>query len=235
MVSLKTVTLVSLATLTQSVMGHFSILVPGSRGSNHDTQTEGPCGGKTEVVLPRIDFNPKGTPIGLKNGHTQVYGEINLCLSDNCTTQDNFNITIWNEWEQLGAGNYCIPDVTLPSGLAEGTNGTIQVVYLADDGYLYNCVDVTLSNEGITESSLCTNSTGVTAKFDTSESFSAESSASASASGSASASSNSQASSSAASNSSSSSSKSSGIAGAVNANTGSVLLAGVLGALSLFL
>ncbi|ODQ64923.1 hypothetical protein NADFUDRAFT_46743 [Nadsonia fulvescens var. elongata DSM 6958] len=156
-------TLAALASLAQA---HFSIVVPGSRGDNHDTQTTGPCGGAAAVSdANRVLFNPNGTPIDIISSHSQAVSYVKFCAGDasDCMSQADFNVTLVDPFLEIGAGDFCIPAVKIPSSIPKGTKGTIQFVMVATDGNLYNCIDVEISDKGITESDKCTNSSGVSA------------------------------------------------------------------------
>ncbi|KAK9462314.1 uncharacterized protein V1516DRAFT_683730 [Lipomyces oligophaga] len=157
---------VAILALAAPALGHFTLSYPTSRGSNHDTQTEAPCGGKTSVVLPRTLFNPDGSPVVTVSSHPAEGEEINLCINGDCSSNDDFNITMVPIFLSIGAGTSCLPHVMLPDGIlasnATTLNATLQVKMTSDDGYLYNCADITLSTKGADSSSTCTNSSGVT-------------------------------------------------------------------------
>ena len=59
----------------------------------------------------------------------------------------NFNYTLTQPfWNETGNGTLCVSKLALPADLSvvDGTQGSIQVVTVGDDGNaLYNCADIT--------------------------------------------------------------------------------------------
>ncbi|KAK9312685.1 hypothetical protein V1524DRAFT_243105 [Lipomyces starkeyi] len=156
-----------LLALSAPVLGHFNLIYPTSRGSNHETQATAPCGGLNDFSNSRILFNPDGSPVATSTSHSDSGVEIKFCpSSSDCSSNDDFNITLVPTFFAVGAGNFCLSNVTIPDSVYPSTrrsslNGTIQVIYFSDDGELYNCADVSISLQGAQASSKCTNSTGI--------------------------------------------------------------------------
>ncbi|KAJ8099595.1 hypothetical protein POJ06DRAFT_238368 [Lipomyces tetrasporus] len=156
-----------LLALSAPVLGHFNLVYPTSRGSNHETQTTAPCGGLNDFSTARTLFNPDGSPVATSSSHSDSGIEIKFCpSSSDCSTNDDFNVTLVPIFFAIGAGNFCLPNVTIPNSVypssrSSSLNGTIQVIYSSDDGELYNCADVSISLQGAEASSQCTNSTGI--------------------------------------------------------------------------
>ncbi|KAK9455010.1 hypothetical protein V1511DRAFT_516775 [Dipodascopsis uninucleata] len=150
-----------------SVLGHFNLNYPTSRGSNHDTQTEAPCGGINTVSKNLTLFNPDGSPIATTSSHSESGVAVYFCPKESgCDSNADFNVTLVPIFLETGAGAFCLPSVQFPNSIypAHGNStlvGTIQVRYESDDGELYNCADVEVSRAGIQSSSMCTNATGI--------------------------------------------------------------------------
>ncbi|KAK9474135.1 uncharacterized protein V1510DRAFT_412522 [Dipodascopsis tothii] len=145
---------------------HFTLNYPTSRGSDHDTQTTGPCGGLS-TSSSRTAVDADGFPVAITSSHTSGGFAVYFCPKSSCTTASDFNITLLDTILEEGAGNFCMPEISIPESVlsSNGTmNGTVQVMMISDDGNLYNCADVSLSRiSGASSSSQCTNGTGVTA------------------------------------------------------------------------
>lgn len=155
-----------LSLLTSSAEAHFRVPFPGERNAtNWDTQTISPCGGDNAVVFPRYEWNPKGSPVEINYHHMYGVGAIYFCGSGNCTTGADFNELIYEPVDQT-KGNFCIPAVQLPEKYNKiNSTGVIQIIYGApgkEDGdydFMYNCIDVVVSNDGPTFDGQCSNST----------------------------------------------------------------------------
>ena len=152
--------------LSEVVSAHFRVPFPGERNAtNWDTQTESPCGGDNKAVLPRYEWNPNGSPIEINYHHTFGVGAMYFCGSGNCTTGSDFNELIYEPIDQQ-KGNFCLPSVEIPSKYNKiNQTGVIQIIYAANskDGkgyeYMYNCVDVIVSENGPIFNGQCSNST----------------------------------------------------------------------------
>lgn len=94
--------------------------------------------------------------LGLHHPWTYVY--VNLGLGGNTT---NFNITLTPDlWNTTGSGTLCVDKLNVPSGIADGTLASLQVVTAGAGGQaLYNCADIRFSkaakrgnctNQGVT-------------------------------------------------------------------------------------
>jgi hypothetical protein len=115
---------------------HFIMHYPASRnGLTDDTEPTPPCGGypvsssRTNVSLPAF-------PIALEMEHDEVVIQILLSLSDNPTSEDDFNITLERTFQEEGLGMFCLPQVTVPegAGVKSGMRGTVQVVTDGEGG-----------------------------------------------------------------------------------------------------
>lgn len=130
----------SLAFAVSPALAHFTLSFPDSRGANHETQASSPCGGLNSVVLPRTSIDPDGSPILTSSSHAASGYEVNFCLGNDCVDAASFNYSIVDPLLIVGSGNFCISAVDYESEVWNGSsvNGTIQVIYLSDDGELYN-------------------------------------------------------------------------------------------------
>ncbi|EER43837.1 expression library immunization antigen 1 [Histoplasma capsulatum var. duboisii H88] len=162
--------LLPLTFLLTLASGHFDLVEPRSRGSDHDKLAEFPCGGlpassqRTQVSLTDPELN-----IALKMGHDHSAVQVLLALGSDPGT--NFNITLVPTFAQIGLGDFCLPDVELSeeklgTRLTEGMEATLQVVTNGDPtGGLYNCADLVFTASASDDSpdGSCKNGTGVTA------------------------------------------------------------------------
>lgn len=147
------------ALLASSVLAHFNLNVPGSRGPNHASQSYAPCGGLNDTVNPRYEFSTSGSSLGYNQTHDTSISQINFCAGDDCKTLADFDTVVYDVFEQTGAGEFCLPKLIIPG--EAGTNGTIQVVTTSGTGYLYNCVDITLVDKVSASNSSCFNSSNI--------------------------------------------------------------------------
>lgn len=169
-----------IALLASAAEAHFRIPFPGERNaSNYDTQTESPCGGSNDVVLPRFQWNPDGSPLDTKMGHNGSVAAVYLCAEDECTTEDDFDVLV-DDWSLLYAGNYCIESLQLPDEYNDvGTNLTLEIIYVAINAgsektnngekykYFYNCLDIEVSDDGPTwDGTQCYNTTDDDPEYD---------------------------------------------------------------------
>jgi hypothetical protein len=78
-----------------------------------------------------------GGSISLDLHHPWTYVYVNLGLGDTVT---NFNYSLTPEFVNVtGNGTYCVPNIPVPIGVADGQNASIQVVTSGETGSaLYN-------------------------------------------------------------------------------------------------
>lgn len=156
----------SLLLLLPLVRAHFELDYPEARGFDEDTIVNFPCGGQNEVSESRTSWPLNGrAPIQLTMGHDEALVQVLLALGND--PGDAFNTVLVPTFQEMGLNKFCLGNVQLPADLEveEGMNATIQVVTNGDPkGGLYNCADVTFTNEALSDSQYedrCTNSTGV--------------------------------------------------------------------------
>ncbi|RUS16109.1 hypothetical protein BC937DRAFT_91606 [Endogone sp. FLAS-F59071] len=152
-----------LAALSASlVSAHYQLTYPAARGFVEDQEPTAPCGGFNSLQN-RTEFPISGGFLEIYSEHVKATFQINLVFSSNpqdsdFTAADNSSVENTNV---NNPGNICFP-LSL-SGIAQaknGTNATIQTIYNAGDGTLYQCADVVLvTNATGWNSSACINST----------------------------------------------------------------------------
>ncbi|KAH8203770.1 hypothetical protein TruAng_002063 [Truncatella angustata] len=136
--------LVLLLAAAHLATAHFGIEFPEWRAdtlTDEDgpySQYDYPCGNVPAGVGNRTDWPLNGGGVvSLDLHHAWTYVFINVGLGDNVT---NFNISLTPDFYNVtGNGTFCLPDLTLPEGIGEGTNASIQVVTSGKSGSaLYN-------------------------------------------------------------------------------------------------
>lgn len=164
--------ILSILSAATGVQAHFRVPFPGERNAtNWDTQTESPCGGDNYPVLPAFEWNPAGSPVEINYKHNFGVGAIYFCGNGDCTTGDDFDELIYEPVDQH-KGNFCIPSVQLPAKYNKvNQTGVVQIIYatLGKEGgyeYMYNCVDVVVSENGPTFNGQCANSTDLDIAWD---------------------------------------------------------------------
>lgn len=126
---LKTLTLSSLLSLSAA---HFTLDWPKARGFDDEKAGNFPCGGFDTVSSSRTDWPISGGPVQLRMEHTQTNVEVLLAIGSD--PGSNYNIVLRPQLAQEGPGNFCLGQLSIPSGLnvSDGTLATIQVVSNGD-------------------------------------------------------------------------------------------------------
>lgn len=146
-------------------LAHFQLNWPESRGFTDDTEGTFPCGGYNDVQQDRTDFPISGGPIQLNMGHPQTNIAVYMAIGDN--PGSGFSIVAQQQLMVDGLGDFCLGSVSVPDGVnvTSGTKASIQVVTNAHgSGGLYQCADVTLVDDVLSQSDYdnhCKNNTGV--------------------------------------------------------------------------
>lgn len=131
--------IVALSAVLLPVSAHFELTYPTVRGFNEDKSGTGPCGGFDTPAADRTSVSTRSVAVALKMGHDEKAVQILLALGDN--PGNNFNITLVPTFRQEGLGEFCLPDVPLPSnlGIIDGMKASLQVITNGDPkGGLYN-------------------------------------------------------------------------------------------------
>ncbi|KAI9057185.1 hypothetical protein FKP32DRAFT_1598656 [Trametes sanguinea] len=147
---------------------HFQLQYPPPRGVFVEDKEPTFCDGYTTAVDNRTVFPTKGGFFSLHSEHPQwTLGGIIATVQN----PENFPAFQSNGQFQYvvpffgtsGEGDYCYPidlAATGISGIKDGANVTIQFIYNGGDGQLYQCADLTLSDNATIPSSVsCTNAT----------------------------------------------------------------------------
>ncbi|RSH80006.1 uncharacterized protein EHS24_009677 [Apiotrichum porosum] len=166
MVSLTT-TLLTSSLLASTVLAHFTLDFPESRGFDEDIEPQF-CGGfnTTEARQP---FPLGKGPIWIDSHHTQASVYAMLSTSENPTSFSDFNTTsngtnipAVTNWFPVSEGEDCwnIDLEALGLGLTNGSLVTLQILFNGGDGPLYQCTDlVLLSNYTLPSNRTCSNDT----------------------------------------------------------------------------
>ncbi|KAM3546318.1 hypothetical protein BM221_003192 [Beauveria bassiana] len=153
------------AAAIQPVTAHFGLTQPQWRADTLAAENEAkysqwtyPCAGVPYGAGNTTDWPLDGGPLELELHHKWTYVFVNLGLGGNTT---NFNLTLTPElWNTTGKGTFCVEKLAVPSGIAEGTRGTIQIVTSGNSGSaLYNCADIRFTKDA--KNATCTGN-GVT-------------------------------------------------------------------------
>jgi hypothetical protein len=151
-----------------AVNAHFQLAFPPPRGLFDDDNEVNFCDNYVDAVSNRSEFPLKGGFVTLNSEHPKWSLGVLLSTVQDPTSFNNF--TNSSGGQQLarnfssfsGAGGFCIPldlSNTGISGVSDGANVTIQLVYDGGDGNLYQCADLTLAqNFTIPSNVSCSNS-----------------------------------------------------------------------------
>jgi hypothetical protein len=161
-----------LATVLQSVLAHFTLDYPATRGFNEDTEATVPCG-HFDTVGNRTQFPLTNGFLEIYSGHTSWSYTVNVVLGDSPVVAD-----FSSNASQIGSGSRSYPekaclsvDLSKNSAIKDGVNGTLQIVYNGGDGLLYQCTDVTFTSAAAAwNASACANADGSSASASSSTS-----------------------------------------------------------------
>ncbi|KAF8641218.1 hypothetical protein AX17_000852 [Amanita inopinata Kibby_2008] len=147
----------------QRVNAHFQLQAPAPRGAFDEDNEPKFCDGYINPTNNRTLFPLSGGFLSLNSEHPQWTIGVFLASGPANTFNDFKQIKPYST--QKGEGIIpCIPlDFTSPNatGLNNGQNVTIQIVFDGGDGQLYQCADLTLSNNAtLSGVGKCTNTTG---------------------------------------------------------------------------
>ncbi|KAG1808517.1 hypothetical protein EV424DRAFT_1269675, partial [Suillus variegatus] len=141
--------------LATAVQAHFQMQYPIPRGPFVEDSEPTFCDGYNDAVNNRTVFPFSNGIINMNSEHPLWTAEVLIS-----TYQDPNNFSYFNSssgyqvvvpfFQQSGEGLYCFPiDIAAAavnvSGIQDGANVTIQVLFNGGDGNLYQCADLTLS------------------------------------------------------------------------------------------
>ncbi|KAI0082232.1 hypothetical protein K474DRAFT_1703238 [Panus rudis PR-1116 ss-1] len=154
-------TLALLSCAVASASAHFQLQYPPARGAFVANQ-EVNFYGYTQAAENRTQFPLSGGFVSIDSHHPKYTVGIIVSTAQNPTSFDNFSTAV-NFFSNESEGPLCFPinlNSTGIDGIRDGANVTIQVVFDGGDDKLYQCSDVTLSNNFTVPSNVtCSNST----------------------------------------------------------------------------
>jgi hypothetical protein len=126
--------LVAAVFISQST-AHFLLNYPPTIGFDDSLEANPPCGGFTpDFSTDNVtDFHVSGDSLAMTSIHPQATWLFRATLDT--TASRNWTILL-PAVVQVGLGDYCEPDVTVPASWA-GSKGIIGIVQDAPDGILY--------------------------------------------------------------------------------------------------
>ncbi|KAF8472620.1 hypothetical protein BDZ91DRAFT_692294 [Kalaharituber pfeilii] len=159
--------IVALSLLT-AVSAHFDITYPPDRGENNLSQDEAPCGGLNTPSSERTLWPLTGGRVQFSARHDEAHTEVRLSLKENPQSDDDFTIVLVPIFNQVGLGTFCWNKLSISNGtegIEDGVKATIQVKQAGhSSGWLYNCADITFTNDPPLLTTSCANDSGITAE-----------------------------------------------------------------------
>ncbi|KAJ7783532.1 hypothetical protein DFH07DRAFT_726859 [Mycena maculata] len=141
---------------------HFQLQFPIPRGPFVEDSEPTFCDGYDDVTSNRTTFPLTGGFFSLNSEHTSWTAGVTLSTKENSTSFNDFSIIV-PFFKLSGEGLFCIPldlSATNATGLSDGLNVTLEIVYDGGDGELYQCADLTLSSTATIPSNVtCVNGT----------------------------------------------------------------------------
>lgn len=133
---------------SSSVMAHFILDYPVSRGFNDDAEPNAPCGGFDSAPTNRSMFPITNGFVDINSFRISTTIVVNIALGNNPAAAD-FTAAAAKPASPATSinhpGHSCLSfNLTSFAGAANNTNVTIQVVYNGGDGILYQCADIVL-------------------------------------------------------------------------------------------
>jgi len=151
------------------VNAHFQVAYPPPRGLFDDNNEVNFCDSYVHAVSNRSEFPLSGGFVTLNSEHPTWTLAILISIVQDPTSFNNFTNSsggqqfVRNFASGSGEGGFCIPlnlNNTGISGVQNGANVTLQYLYDGGDGTLYQCSDLTLSNNFTVPSNIsCSNAT----------------------------------------------------------------------------
>ncbi|KAF9014941.1 hypothetical protein BDQ17DRAFT_1228700, partial [Cyathus striatus] len=149
--------LIALA-LVGSANAHFHLNYPEPRGIFVADQEPLYCGGYTNAVSNRTTFPLNEGFFTITSSHGGFTAGVAISTVQNSVSFDNFTESegefqfVHPYSKEENAGTFCIPlnvSAANISGVTDGANVTIQIIFDGGDGLLYQCADLTLSSNFI--------------------------------------------------------------------------------------
>ncbi|KAI6005080.1 hypothetical protein F5J12DRAFT_893171 [Pisolithus orientalis] len=150
---------------------HFQLQYPAPRGPFVAAQEPTFCDGYTDAVSNRTVFPLANGVVNFISKHTQWTAGVIVSTKQSPASFSDFNSSSGYQmavqfFQSSGEGQYCFPmDLATSgvSGIQDGANVTIQVIYDGGDENLYQCADLTLSANATVPSNATSTCTNVTA------------------------------------------------------------------------
>ncbi|KAK7694433.1 hypothetical protein QCA50_001619 [Cerrena zonata] len=155
---------------------HFALQYPEPRGIRVADDEVNFCDGYPTAASNRSQFPLSGGFVSIESHHQGYTVGVIVSTAQNPSSFDNFTTAVdYFTYEQTGT--LCFPinlNATGVSGIKDGANVTIQIVYNGGDGNLYQCADLTL-NSTLTSvtNATCANATDTATSTSTSASATA--------------------------------------------------------------
>ncbi|KAH8100552.1 hypothetical protein BXZ70DRAFT_937805 [Cristinia sonorae] len=151
-----------LSILLSVASAHFHLEYPPPRGPFVADAEVNFCDGYANATTNRTEFPLDGGFIAWRGSHPHWTFGVIVAADENPTSFDNFTQAV-DFFKGETPGNVCFPvdlSKTNVTGLQDGANVTLQMVYDAGDGKLFQCADITLkANLTIPSSVSCVNGT----------------------------------------------------------------------------
>ncbi|KAI8082710.1 uncharacterized protein BX664DRAFT_338897 [Halteromyces radiatus] len=130
---------VLLVLVCQTVYGHYQLTYPPSRGFSESNEPTGPCGGFNQVSSQRTEFPIKNGFLEINSEHPKYTYQVFMAIGNNPTAS---SFTGNNSMVAQGQVSYpaqsCLQvDLSSVQAATDGTNATLQIIYMAGDGSLY--------------------------------------------------------------------------------------------------
>ncbi|KAJ6627164.1 hypothetical protein B0H10DRAFT_2429495 [Mycena sp. CBHHK59/15] len=150
-----------LAGLAAIVNAHFQLQFPGPRGPFVEDDEPTFCDGYDSATTNRTVFPLAGGFFTLNSEHTTWTAGVSLSTKEDPTSFQDFS-TIIPFFQRSGEGVFCIPldfSSTNATGLKDGLNVTLEIIFDGGDGELFQCADLTLSSTAKISSTVTCNGT----------------------------------------------------------------------------
>jgi len=169
---LSTVTFLGLLT---AVSAHFQLQYPPPRGPFEMENELTFCDDYADAVNNRTQFPLSGGFFSLNSEHPVWTLGVLISTVQNPDNFANFSTSSGQEqlvvqyFEAEDEGSFCMPiniSASAVAGVQNGANVTLQFVFDGGDGILYQCADLTLSNDAsVPSGTACTNSSNPDVTF----------------------------------------------------------------------
>ncbi|KAJ7630708.1 hypothetical protein FB45DRAFT_916328 [Roridomyces roridus] len=153
-------TTLMLASLVALANAHFQMMFPPPRGPFVEDDEPNVCDGYSKVVN-RTVFPLTGGFYTLNSEHASWVVGVTLSTAAAPDAFTDFT-GITNFVKASGEGTFCLPldlSKTNATGLQDGMNVTLEIVFDGGDGELFQCVDLTLSSNASFSNIACSNGT----------------------------------------------------------------------------